>query len=98
MLQFVAKINSDVICECYLRSEEGSRGIAGDVIVGWIKARSGKGSVDDYFLASDHERCPDDAESCPDTSQGPLYLYDIHNILCYRHPPLIVTPLTVTQY
>ena len=55
-----------------IRSEEGFRGIAGDVIVGWIKARSGKGGVDDYFLASDHQRCPDDAESCPDTSQGPF--------------------------
>ena len=69
LLQLVANTGSDRYLAIGIRSEEGSRGIAGDVIVGWIKARSGKGGVDDYFLASDHERCPDDAESCPDTSQ-----------------------------
>ena len=50
--------------------------MAGDVTVGWISARTGKGSVDDYFLAhpsaSKHAmniKCNDGAESCPDESK-----------------------------
>ena len=50
--------------------------VAGDVTVGWINGRTGKGSVDDYFLAhpSKHKygaiiKCSDGAESCPDESK-----------------------------
>ena len=50
--------------------------MAGDVTVGWINARTGKGSVDDYFLAhssntkfSQAIKCSDGAESCPDESK-----------------------------
>ena len=58
-----------------IRSGGGGGGsIGGDVIVGWIYARSGQGGVDDYFLASpaddtDGEKCDDGAESCPDTAK-----------------------------
>ena len=44
--------------------------------MGWINGRTGKGSVDDYFLAhpSKHKygaiiKCSDGAESCPDESK-----------------------------
>ena len=50
--------------------------VAGDVTVGWINARTGKGSVDDYFLAHSSTvnrgntiKCSDGAESCPDESK-----------------------------
>ena len=50
--------------------------VAGDVTVGWINARTGKGSVDDYFLAHSSNtnygktiKCSDGAESCPDESK-----------------------------
>lgn len=51
-----------------------SRMIAGDVVVGWINAKSGKGGLDDYFLATTtpgngRYACEDGAESCPDTSK-----------------------------
>ena len=57
-----------------IRSEDGGVGVGGDVIVGWINSRTGKGGVDDYFLASEEEeeeafKCDDDAESCPDSSK-----------------------------
>ena len=44
--------------------------VAGDVLVGWISDKSGKGGVDDYFLAGDIIKCSDGAESCPDRSKG----------------------------
>ena len=44
----------------------GSDLIAGDVVVGWINAKTGKGGLDDYFLAG-VQQCEDDAESCPDS-------------------------------
>ena len=40
----------------------------GDVVVGWINTKTGKGGVDDYFL-SGVDTCSDGAESCPDTSK-----------------------------
>ncbi len=56
-----------------IRSEGDGVGVGGDVIVGWINSRTGKGGVDDYFLASEEEeeafKCDDDAESCPDSSK-----------------------------
>ena len=42
----------------------------GDVVVGWISANSGKGGLDDYFLAGKKIPCDDGAESCPDKSKG----------------------------
>ena len=44
--------------------------VAGDVLVGWISSKSGKGGVDDYFLAGDIIKCDDGAESCPDRTKG----------------------------
>ena len=50
--------------------------------MGWINARTGKGSVDDYFLAhssntkfSQTIKCSDGAESCPDESK-PVIRYN----------------------
>ena len=52
--------------------------MAGDVAVGWINSKTGKGSVDDYFLAHTVNdgvkarnmiKCNDGAESCPDESK-----------------------------
>jgi hypothetical protein len=43
--------------------------VSGDVVVGWVNARTGKGEIDDYFLAGDQLKCDDGAESCPDTSK-----------------------------
>ena len=39
--------------------------------MGWINDDTGKGSVDDYFLANPEagNKCNDDAESCPDQSK-----------------------------
>ena len=39
------------------------------MVVGWVNARTGKGEIDDYFLAGDQLKCDDGAESCPDTSK-----------------------------
>ena len=50
-------------------SEVTSGKIAGDVTVGWINSKTGKGAVDDYFLASESgHTCSDGAESCPDSN------------------------------
>jgi hypothetical protein len=43
--------------------------VAGDVVVGWVNARTGKGEIDDYFLAGNQVKCDDGAESCPDVSK-----------------------------
>ena len=43
--------------------------VAGDVVVGWVNARTGKGEIDDYFLAGSDLKCDDGAESCPDVSK-----------------------------
>ena len=50
--------------------------VAGDVTVGWINTKTGKGFVDDYFLAHNSNarsgnviKCTDGAESCPDESK-----------------------------
>ena len=40
----------------------------GDVVVGWINSKTGRGGLDDYFLSGAHA-CSDGAESCPDTSK-----------------------------
>ena len=40
----------------------------GDVVVGWINTKTGKGGLDDYFLSGAHT-CSDGAESCPDTTK-----------------------------
>ena len=45
--------------------------------VGWINSRTGKGGLDDYFLAGEGAhglKCDDGAESCPDTSKEVCYL------------------------
>lgn len=55
--------------------------VAGDVVVGWVNSKSGKGEVDDYFLAGDNMKCDDGAESCPDTTK-PVRLSNI------RYPPI----------
>ena len=49
--------------------------VAGDVVVGWVNARTGKGEIDDYFLAGDQLKCDDGAESCPDTSKPVTYFF-----------------------
>ena len=58
--------------------------VAGDVTVGWINARTGKGSVDDYFLAHSANskygqsiKCSDGAESCPDESKPVMSELDL---------------------
>ena len=43
--------------------------VSGDVVVGWVNARTGKGEIDDYFLAGNQLKCDDGAESCPDISK-----------------------------
>ena len=43
--------------------------VQGDVIVGWVNSRTGKGGVDDYFLAGSKIKCDDGAESCPDKNK-----------------------------
>jgi hypothetical protein len=43
--------------------------VSGDVVVGWVNARTGKGEIDDYFLAGNQLKCDDGAESCPDTTK-----------------------------
>ena len=43
--------------------------MSGDVVVGWVNARTGKGEIDDYFLAGNNLKCDDGAESCPDISK-----------------------------
>ena len=49
--------------------------VAGDVVVGWVNARTGKGEIDDYFLAGDQLKCDDGAESCPDISKPVSYFF-----------------------
>jgi hypothetical protein len=75
ILQLVSATGTDRYLALGVRSPQaGSRGIAGDVIVGWINSRTGKGDVDDYFLAAednaaDGVHCDDGAESCPDKNK-----------------------------
>lgn len=90
ILQLVSKTGSDRYLAFGIREQDdhddddderassaasaSSRMIAGDVVVGWINAKSGKGGLDDYFLATTtpgngRYACEDGAESCPDTSK-----------------------------
>ena len=51
----------------------------GDVVVGWISGNTGKGGLDDYFLAGKSIPCDDGAESCPDKSKGGTKDIDLLN-------------------
>ena len=70
ILQLVSHTGSDRYLALGIRDPQESKGIAGDVVVGWISSKTGKGGVDDYFLAGKRIRCEDGAESCPDKSKG----------------------------
>lgn len=71
ILQLVSNTGSDRYLALGVKDDAPtSRGIAGDVMVGWISSKTGKGGIDDYFLASDTIKCEDGAESCPDSSKG----------------------------
>ncbi len=70
LLQLVANTGPDRYLAIGIRAdEEDTGGVGGDVTVGWIKAKSAKGGIDDYFLASASISCEDGAESCPDVSR-----------------------------
>ena len=70
ILQLVSHTGSDRYLALGIRDPLERKGIAGDVVVGWISSKTGKGGVDDYFLAGNRIRCEDGAESCPDKSKG----------------------------
>lgn len=70
ILQLVSNTGDDRYLALGIRDPTESKGIAGDVVVGWISASSGKGGLDDYFLAGKQIACDDGAESCPDKSKG----------------------------
>ena len=77
ILQLVSRTGSDRYLAFGIREQDDQeldmagvpRMIGGDVVVGWINAKSGKGGLDDYFLAGDGHECEDGAESCPDSSK-----------------------------
>ena len=74
LLQLVSSTGSERYLALGIKAEEDDVGdIGGDVVVGWINSRTGKGGVDDYFLAAadgaSGETCQDGAESCPDTGK-----------------------------
>lgn len=71
LLQLVSSTGIDRYLALGIREDEFDTNglIGGDVIVGWINTHTGKGAVDDYFLAGDIEKCVDGAESCPDSGK-----------------------------
>ena len=69
ILQLVANTGSDRYLALGIREISGLKAVSGDVLVGWISSKSGKGGIDDYFLAGDAIQCDDGAESCPDRSK-----------------------------
>ena len=74
ILQLVSQTASDRYLAFGIRNGDKSESarISGDVIVGWVSDETGKGSVDDYFLANPKGGviCNDNAESCPDQSKS----------------------------
>ena len=70
ILQLVSNTGNDRYLALGIRDPTESKGIAGDVVVGWISSKTGKGGLDDYFLAGKRIKCEDGAESCPDKSKG----------------------------
>lgn len=70
ILQLVSNTGNDRYLALGIRDPDEVKGIAGDVVVGWISSSTGKGGVDDYFLAGKRIPCDDGAESCPDKSKG----------------------------
>ena len=74
IMQLVSSSNSDryIALGIRLSDQENleSSKAAGDVIVGWINSKSGKGGIGDYFLAKENGEftCSDGAESCPDNT------------------------------
>ena len=70
ILQLVSSTGNDRYLALGIRDPTEAKGIAGDVVVGWISTSTGKGGLDDYFLAGKHIPCDDGAESCPDKSKG----------------------------
>ena len=74
IMQLVSTSGSDRYIALGIRLNDDEKSlekskIAGDVIVGWINSKSGKGGVGDYFLAKENNgefACSDGAESCPD--------------------------------
>ena len=79
ILQLVSNTGNDRYLALGIRDPTESKGIAGDVVVGWISANSGKGGLDDYFLAGKKIPCDDGAESCPDKSKGGTKDIDLLN-------------------
>ena len=73
ILQLVANTGSDRYLALGIREISGLKAVSGDVLVGWISSKSGKGGIDDYFLAGDAIQCDDGAESCPDRSKVLLF-------------------------
>ena len=51
ILQLVSNTGNDRYLALGIRDPTESKGIAGDVVVGWISTKTGKGGIDDYFLA-----------------------------------------------
>ena len=70
ILQLVSNTGNDRYLALGIRDPMENKGIAGDVVVGWISSKTGKGGLDDYFLAGKRIKCEDGAESCPDKSKG----------------------------
>jgi len=80
LLQLVSSTGDDRYLAVGIRGDENDEeSVAGDVIVGWINSKSGRGGVDDYFLASENIGCDDGAESCPDKSKGGLKNVELLN-------------------
>ena len=63
ILQLVANTGSDRYLALGIREISGLKAVSGDVLVGWISSKSGKGGIDDYFLAGDAIQCDDGAEN-----------------------------------
>ena len=95
ILQLVANTGSDRYLALGIREISGLKAVSGDVIVGWISSKSGKGGIDDYFLAGDAIQCDDGAESCPDRSK--VFFFKKAFFFCSKKP-IVSVDMVLTTY